>query len=186
MQLEYHLISEERNRPMDEQFPFMRTDLDQLSKIAESLTKSTDFLDNARLNRSREMERDINALFVEDMRKTGLSVISIVSTDQTKYTGVQLTVKKGDSVEWDGIYAGVDDHGDNKQANIFLIETKEIANARDIFENKRNLFKKVTKTLQYFKQLNQTPQQRKRLTDKTIVDIQKEQVASCKFFRGST
>jgi len=178
MKLEYHLSSEERNRPIEDQFPFMRTDLDQLSKIAESLTKSNAFLDNLRMNRSLEMERDVNTLFVEYMRGKGMSLISIRSTDERKLTGVQLTLQKGDTVQWDGIYAGVDDHGDGIQANIFLIETKEIANARDIFENERNLCKKAKKTLQYFEQLKQTPSQRKPLKGKTTVDFQKEQISS--------
>ena len=176
--LESHLSLEERRRPIDEQFPFVRTDLDQLSTITESLAKTTKFLDNAGLNRSREMEVAVNALFVEEMKKKDLPIISIVSTDQSKYTGVELTVKKGEHIQWDGMYAVIDCHGEYKQATIFLIETKEIANARDIFENENNLSDKVTKTLRYLEQRKQPSKGDKRPTDKDLVDIQKEQVAS--------
>ena len=165
---------EERRRPIDEQF----TDLDQLSTISESLVKTSKFLDNAGLYRSREMECAVNALFVEEMKKKGLPIISIVSTDQSKYTGVELTVKKGEHIQWDGMYAVIDCHGEYKQATIFLIETKEIANARDIFEIENNLSDKVTKTLRYFDQRKQSSKGDKRPTDKDLVDIQKEQVAS--------
>ena len=177
--LENHLSLEEQRRPIDEQFPFVRTDLDQLSTITESMTKTTKFLDNAGLNRSRVMECSVNALFVEDMKKKGLlPIISIVSTDQSKYIGVELTVKKDEHILWDGMYAVIDCHGYYKQATIFLIETKEIANARDIFENENNLSDKVTKTLRYFDQRKQPSKGVKRPTDKDLVDIQKEQVAS--------
>lgn len=106
----------------------------------------------------------------------GINLPQILSTDEKKYTGVQLTVKKGEYIQWDGLYAAENDSGE-KKSSFFLIETKEIPNPCDIFQNERNLYGKVCKTLKYFDQLSTQPLQTKPTTRKTIVDFQKEQIA---------
>lgn len=66
MELELKLMSEERSRPVAEQFPLVRADIDKLLTIAKSLTEKTKLLTNAGLNRSNEMECAVNRLFVEN------------------------------------------------------------------------------------------------------------------------
>ena len=55
VQLMYFLSAEERHRPISEQFPFTRCDIDILLKATENLEKSTSRLERSSKNKSNEM-----------------------------------------------------------------------------------------------------------------------------------
>ena len=120
---------EERLRPISEQFPFARCDIDILLKATENLEKSTSRLGRSSKNKSNEMEAEVRREFFDELNKTGWNAVMMIEIIR----GEILSVDKPSTVlvEWDGIiYATHEDSGISK---VFFIETKEIASEKGAF-----------------------------------------------------
>ena len=161
---------EERSRPMEEQFPFLLVDLDQMSenltKTNQGLTKllkSFEATDKrlARTERSvaqlcahdhnlaNEMEKNANAVFIEWLKREKYSEVF-----QSLFKEGVIKAPNGDSiVQWDGMISATKDD----VRHLFLLEVKEIAHKSDICAEaaakkpRRNLDEKIKRTLEYFR-----------------------------------
>jgi hypothetical protein len=167
--LQLRLSSEERVRPrIEEQFPFVHADLDQLStntikleasvaKLEASVAKleaSVESLCNKYRNTAIEMEAAVCALFDVWLGGKALEFGDrwrIVLPDGKIFSGKNVCL-----VQWDGIFGT----SKNGEVRLILIETKEIPHSNDLIiegaegaQNGKTLYGRGKKTLQYLRDL---------------------------------
>ena len=146
--LMYSLSVEERSRPISEQFPYARCDIDSLVKATENLEKSTRRIDQTLKNKSDEMGIEVRRVFLAELIRNEWD--AEIMTEIIGGIIFSLTKPKVELVQWDGIITAVHKSGSKK---IFFIETKEIANEADIFRQGDGLFDRAKRTYEYLQQL---------------------------------
>jgi hypothetical protein len=152
--LQLCLSSEERARPIEEQFPFVRADLDQLSTNTIKLEASVESLCNKSRNTAIEMEAAVCALFdvwLDEKAPEFGDHWRIVLPDGKIFSGKNVCL-----VQWDGIF-GTSKYG---EVRLILIETKEIPHSNDLIiegadgaQNGKTLYGRGKKTVQYLRDL---------------------------------
>ncbi|KAJ1395804.1 hypothetical protein B484DRAFT_458984, partial [Ochromonadaceae sp. CCMP2298] len=147
MALQQKLMEAERARPLEEQFPFLRCDVDissgNISKLTADvakLVKATLLLSRYVENKSDEMESNAVRVFVKWLQGEGYTD---VSENETIPSGIIRNSDGQDLVQWDGII----DAQFGIVQNLFLLEVKEIAHANDI----PKLLERAQKTISYLR-----------------------------------
>ena len=143
---------QERSKPYDEQFPYVRYDVDTITKNVDKLTTNVNKLCQYNSRRSKDLEDAVNLLFETWLAKKNWHSDKIPLEKGNIYHLVD--GKKQVLVQWDGIYSAerVNEKGE-KEKNLFFIETKESSHLTFIQDDKMSLYKKGEKTFQYLKTL---------------------------------
>ena len=149
VQLMYLLSAEERRRPISEQFPFTRCDIDILLKATENLEKSTSRLERSSKDKSIEMEAEVRREFFDELNKTGWDAVMMIEIIRGEILSIDIPSRV--LVEWDGIIHAT--HEDSGISKVFFIETKEIADEKDIFREGEGLFDRSKRTYDYLQLL---------------------------------
>jgi hypothetical protein len=119
------LTEEERNRPINEQFPFLRSDMDLLVENTLALEASSKRLIETEKNKGKEMEDAVIPLFIDWLENNSYDP-AVVPILDGKISSLEEPSKL--LVQWDGIIYAVK----NEDKKLFLIETKQIAHENDI------------------------------------------------------
>lgn len=137
------IMVKERERPLREQFPFVRKDIDSLVDCVVSMTRRMDKFQGYVENRSKDYERAVNDLLEYWLREQGWSAISeVLSRGVIQKDQKQL-------VQWDGFYSATKDG----RKHIFLVETKESCDPEFFLTSKKSLYIKLKRTLEYMDSL---------------------------------
>ena len=143
------LEEEERKHPIDEQFPFVRIDMDVFDRQLDKMLKSMTQLHKETLNFSTQMELAVRKLFGAYLDSNGWDYWDV------PLTGGKIYRKKGDSlVQWDSIIGARKDD----DFRLFLVETKTIPHQNDIFcekgdEGYDTILERGKRTIEYTKSL---------------------------------
>ena len=128
------IVQEERRRPLEEQFPFVRYDID-------ALVSATSNLASYQTNKSEELERLIVKGFIQWLKEK-----NYVDAVQHSINGGKIIDKSGNSVvQWDGIIEAYDE---NNVLNLFMFEVKDTPHENDILKDATSDKEKARKSLQ--------------------------------------
>ena len=118
-----HLEKAERMRPIEEQFPFVRTDMIEFDRQLNKLFTSNAYVENRLNNESDQMEIAVQKLFRGHLQREEWDFAEVLLPG-----GIINGKKNVPLVQWDDlIYAS---RGD--ESRLFLIETKIYPHANDI------------------------------------------------------
>ena len=156
-----HLIKEERNRPLEEQFPFVRNDVDKLLKSTMELNNSTIELNNYNQDQSNELESLIKDGLVYELSSQGWEVNDI----GFYFPNGKIKKKdKKDLVQWDAIVEAVkksDEADALVECRLYLVETKETPHENDIIGEpdneksiKKSLLTRGVQTIEFLKEID--------------------------------
>ena len=137
------LVKEERERDIEEQFPYVRIDLDQLEKTSSNLVSYT-------LNQSVVLEEMIRTWLKCHFKYRNYIVVDlfdIISDGVIKHLN-----GKDDLVQWDAMIAVSNE--DLKR--IYFVETKSKAHKNDILGDKKCLQSRMSKTIELMADLKIT------------------------------
>ena len=129
------LVKEERERDIEEQFPYVRIDLDQLEKTSSNLVSYT-------LNQSVVLEEMIRTWLKCHFKYRNYIVVDlfdIISDGVIKHLN-----GKDDLVQWDAMIAVSNE--DLKR--IYFVETKSKAHVKDVLGDKKCLQNRMSKTIE--------------------------------------
>lgn len=118
-----HLEKAERMRPIEEQFPFLRTDMIEFDRQLNKLFTSNAFVENRLNNESDQMELAVQKLFCEHLQREKWDFGEILLSGGTIYLKKSVPL-----VQWDGMIGAR--RGD--ESRLFLTETKMYPHANDI------------------------------------------------------
>ena len=131
------LVKEERERDIEEQFPYVRIDLDKLEKTSSNFVSYT-------LNQS---------VVLKEMIRTGLKChfkyrdYTVVDLFDLIPNGIIKKLNgKDDFVQWDAIIAISKEGEDSKR--IYFVETKSKAHVNDVLVDKKCLLNRMSKTIE--------------------------------------
>ena len=148
--MKYELIKEERERPIEEQFPFICGDVVSLLESTRRLEESTRRLDNSENNRSKANELAIRNCLQRNLGNEYNDIAEIFLEEGKIKKNKDTTI-----VQWDSIFYGTK----NDVNTIFFVEVKEIPHPNDILyqssEPKRKLDfnDKIEKTNEFFTEI---------------------------------
>ena len=166
----HQLRSEEKSRPIDEQFPFVKVDLDDLSASCKLLERSIEKLERTSSNLVSNQQN--NATLVENVLSDSLekwlqtnSFDNIEKFSETK--GVLFRRNKNALVQWDGIFNASKDC----QTYLILIEVKETPHRNDILpyigmtekEKQKTLLCRTQRTLDLYNEIKEEIRVKKNL-----------------------
>lgn len=160
--LHYKLMVLERRRPLDDQFPYVRGDIDKLLEMSTQQTSNINNFFRYIDRRSKDMEEGVNQLFekwLEDHNWKG----DKVPLDKGQLYHI-INGRKKEMVQWDGIYSGICQsvqkldtiEQDQCRKCLFLIETKETGHPELILNDSPSLFEKGQRTFNYLETLSGT------------------------------
>ena len=144
--IKLYLEAEERSRPIEEQFPHVRTDMDEFDRRLDKMTASLDKLFRESANESDQMELAVRKLLGRYLESIGWEYWDVGLREG------RIFQKKGTAIaQWDGVIGAKRDD----ELCIFLVETKRIPHANDIFRdddinNGKSMFVRGIKTMEYF------------------------------------
>ena len=113
----------ERECPIEEQFPFVRTDMDEFDRQLNKLFTSRAFVENRLNNESDQMELAVQQLFRAHLKRENWDYWDISLLEGKVYRKKDVPL-----VQWDGIIGAR--RGD--EFRLFLMETKMYPHADDI------------------------------------------------------
>ena len=149
-----HLIKNERNRPIEEQFPLVQKDIDKLLEGLRLVKISTSRLDRTQSNQDNQLEDIVRKVFPNWLKKNYFKDINVVDIAD----GILLRRDGNRKAQWDAI---IEAEKDGKQY-LFLIETKSVGHINDIVPNdsmkekdkNSTLSRKIEKTLDLFQEVS--------------------------------
>ena len=140
-----YLEGEERSRPIEEQFPHVRTDMDEFDRRLNKMIASLDKQYRESANESDQMEFAARKLLGRYLESNRWEYWDVGLKEGRIYQ------KKGTAIaQWDGVIGAKRDD----ELCIFLVETKRIPHANDIFRDDdintgNSMFVRGIKTMEY-------------------------------------
>lgn len=136
------MMVEERSRPIDEQFPLLRSGMDDLTSNVRLLSDASQRLCRTEENEGKEMEVAVSHLFSSWLQDSQWEFEHVPIRNGKIFP---LEDQKADLVQWDGIINA--EKLDEKI--LYLIETKQIAHVNNILKPGSGLYDRGVKTRQY-------------------------------------
>ena len=142
-------MEEERDRPIDEQFPFVRLDIDKMSKNIDKLERSTRRLDCYNKNRDTELEVIIQKWLINHFQKQKYQVENL--HDNIKNGEILNDTGDKPIVQWDAIVAVKKEN----EKLLYFVETKTTPHINDILGDNQNTLKsRINRTKDFIQNLN--------------------------------
>lgn len=147
-----HLENAERERPIEEQFPFVRTDMDEFDRQLNKLFTSRAFVENRLNNESDQMELAVQQLFRAHLKREKWDYWDVPLLGGKVYRKKDVSL-----VQWDAMIGARRDD----EFRLFLVETKIYPHANDIICDKDDkvkyskcLYERGMRTIAYLASLS--------------------------------
>ena len=130
-----YLEKAEREHPIDEQFPYVRTDMDEFDKQLNKMLTSRAFMENRLNNESDQMELAVKQLFRAHLKQEGWDFWDVPLSEGKLYKKKDMLL-----VQWDTMIGA----RNCDECRLFLVETKLYPHANDVLcdENDRKRYNK--------------------------------------------
>ena len=147
-----YLEKAERERPIDEQFPYVRSDMDEFDRQLNKLLTSRVFVENRLNNESDQMELAVRQLFRAHLKEEGWDFWDVPLKGGKLYRKKDVLL-----VQWDTMIGAR--KGD--EYRLYLVETKLYPHANDILCDKDDkkryskcLYERGKRTIDYLSSLS--------------------------------